>query len=100
MTRRHFNGELLDIATASQLLGCSEKTLRARIARRLVPFRKFSGRIVFRRTELERFLANLVRSRNYICVEGLSFHRYKAVYTSLPRPLVERNITLQAGSRA
>ena len=25
MTRRQFNGELLDIAAASQLLGCSEK---------------------------------------------------------------------------
>ena len=58
MTRR-FNGELLDISAASQLLGCSQKTLRARVSRRLVPFRKFSGRILFRRTEIERFFADL-----------------------------------------
>lgn len=56
---RSFKGELLDVATASQLLGCSEKTLRARVSRRLVPFRKFSGRVVFRRTELEKFIADL-----------------------------------------
>jgi len=41
-----------------------------------------------------------VRSKNYICVEGLSFHRYRAVYTSWPKPLVERYLTRQAGSRA
>jgi hypothetical protein len=58
MTRR-FNGELLDIAAASQLLGCSEKTLRSRVSRRLVPFRKFSGRVVFRRSELEQFIEDL-----------------------------------------
>jgi hypothetical protein len=59
VTRRQFNGELLDITAAGLLLECSENTLRARVARRLVPFRKFSGRIVFRRVELERLIANL-----------------------------------------
>jgi hypothetical protein len=53
MKRKAINGQLLDIATASQLLGCSERSLRARVAQRLVPFRKFSGRVVFRRAELE-----------------------------------------------
>jgi hypothetical protein len=56
---RRFNGELLDIASASQLLGCSEKSLRARVARQCVPFRRFSGRIVFRRIELEQFIEQL-----------------------------------------
>lgn len=59
MTRRSFNGSLLDIAKASQLLGCSEKLLRARVARRLVPFRRFSGRIVFLRSELLAFIEQL-----------------------------------------
>jgi Helix-turn-helix domain len=57
--RRAINGELLDIASASQLLGCSQKTLRARVSRRIVPFRKFAGRIVFRRVELEQFIDGL-----------------------------------------
>jgi excisionase family DNA binding protein len=56
MSRRTINGELLDVRSAATLLGCSEKTLRARVARRLVPFRKFSGRVVFRRKELDAFL--------------------------------------------
>ena len=56
---KSINGELLDIASASQLLGCSQKMLRARVARRIVPFRKFAGRIVFRRAELEQFIDGL-----------------------------------------
>jgi hypothetical protein len=59
MKRKAINGQLLDIATASQLLGCSERSLRARVAQRLVPFRKFSGRVVFRRAELEQFIEQL-----------------------------------------
>jgi hypothetical protein len=57
--RRAINGELIDIASASQLLGCSQKSLRARVARRIVPFRRFGGRIVFRLTELEQFIEQL-----------------------------------------
>ena len=56
---RSYNGQLLDVAAASELLGCSERALRARIARRLIPYRRFSGRIVFVRSELEAFLMNL-----------------------------------------
>ena len=57
--RRVINGDLLDIASASQLLGCTQKMLRARVARRVVPFRKLGGRIVFRRAELEQFIDGL-----------------------------------------
>ena len=57
--RRAINGDLLDIASASQLLGCSQKMMRARLARRIVPFRKLGGRIVFRRAELEQFIDGL-----------------------------------------
>jgi hypothetical protein len=56
---RRFDGQLLDIASASELLGCLEKTLRARISRRLVPFRRFGTRIVFLRTELLAFCEQL-----------------------------------------
>jgi hypothetical protein len=59
MKRKPINGQLLDIATASQLLGCTERFLRARVARRLVPFRKLGGRIMFLRAELEQFIDGL-----------------------------------------
>ena len=44
--RRSFNGMALDIPTAAEFIGCTDKTLRARVARRTVPFRKFQGRII------------------------------------------------------
>jgi len=56
---RSFKGELLDIAAASQLLGCSQKTLRARVARRIIPYRKLGKRVVFVREELVQFILNL-----------------------------------------
>ena len=59
MKRKAINGQLLDIATASQWLGCSEKALRGCVSRHLVPFRKFCGRVVFRRAELEQFIDQL-----------------------------------------
>lgn len=54
--KRLFNGIVLDVSTTAAFLGCSEKTLRARISRRVVPFRKDNGRIVFLKKELEDFL--------------------------------------------
>ena len=57
--RRTFDGALLDISTASQLVGCSERSLRARVARHTIPFRKLDSRVVFRRSELESFIADL-----------------------------------------
>jgi hypothetical protein len=56
--RRSVNGELLlDIASAANFLGFPEKALRARVERRLIPFRRLQGRIVFLRAELEAFIA-------------------------------------------
>ena len=57
--RRQFDGALLDVDAAATLLGCSARTLRARVARRLVPFRRFGGRIVFLRKELLSFCERL-----------------------------------------
>lgn len=56
---RTFDGAVLDVTAASSFLGMSEKTIRARVARRMIPFRRFGGRIVFLRAELEGFLKNL-----------------------------------------
>ena len=53
---RRFDGALLDVQAAAELLGCSPKTLRARVARRLVPFRRLGGRVLFKRAELLEFI--------------------------------------------
>lgn len=50
---------VLDVASTAAFLGTTEKAARARVARRLIPFRKWGGRIVFLRTELVEFLENL-----------------------------------------
>jgi helix-turn-helix protein len=50
---------LLDVRRAAVFLGESEHALRARVARRTVPFRRLGRRIVFIRAELERFIAEL-----------------------------------------
>lgn len=57
--RKVINGALLDVATASALLGCSERSLRARVRRKLVPYRKLDQRVVFRRDELQQFIDDL-----------------------------------------
>lgn len=57
--RRKFDGVVLDVSTAACFTGMSEKTVRARVARRCLPFRRFGGRIVFLRSELEQFLHGL-----------------------------------------
>jgi hypothetical protein len=57
--RRRFNGELLDVAGAAGLLGVTEKAVRGRVARRLLPHRKLNGRVVLIRRELIEFLDGL-----------------------------------------
>ena len=56
---RTFNGEILDLATAAAFLGLTHKTLRARVARRMVPFRRWGGRICFLRSDLIAFITAL-----------------------------------------
>jgi hypothetical protein len=53
--RRKMSGQILDISAASIFLGITEKTLRSRVSRGLIPYRRWSGRIVFLRQELEDF---------------------------------------------
>ena len=56
---RRFNGELMDVRTAAALIGTTEKLIRARVERRLVPFRRLGGRIVFLREELTAYQQRL-----------------------------------------
>jgi excisionase family DNA binding protein len=50
---------LLDVRAAAQLIGCTEKSLRARVARHVIPYKKLGKRILFPREELLHFINNL-----------------------------------------
>ncbi len=54
-----FQGEILDVSSTAKFLGISEKSLRARVARRMIPFKRWGGRVCFLRGELLDFLRNL-----------------------------------------
>lgn len=49
----------LDVRSAANFLGMTEDSLRARVARGTIPYRKLGGRVIFLRIELERFMADL-----------------------------------------
>ena len=56
---RTIEGAVLDVRCGSLFLGWSEKRTRGLIARRLIPFRRQSGRIILLRAELETWLSGL-----------------------------------------
>lgn len=56
---RSIEGAVLDVRCGSLFLGWSEKRTRGLIERRLIPFRRQSGRILFLRSELETWLSSL-----------------------------------------
>ncbi len=56
---RTFNGEVMDKAALADYLGCSKKTVDARIDRGLLPHRKWGGRVVVLRSQLVQFIQRL-----------------------------------------
>lgn len=52
---RTLAGEILDVTGAANTYGGSPKMWRGRVARRLVPFRRWGGRVIFLRSELDAF---------------------------------------------
>lgn len=56
---RTIAGAALDVRGGSHFLGWSEKRTRRLIERKLIPFRRLGGRIVFLRSELEAWLQSL-----------------------------------------
>ena len=59
-TPRRFDGEVMDVhSTAQDFFGGSEATVWSRKRRGMIPFRKYGGRVVFLRSELEQFFAQL-----------------------------------------
>ena len=51
--------KLLDVPSAAELLGMTPKAVRQRVARKMIPFKKWGGRICFVRAELDSFIASL-----------------------------------------
>ncbi len=56
---RRVNGAVMDVMAAATFIGTTEKTIRGQVGRRLIPFRRLGGRIVFIRSELEAWLTSL-----------------------------------------
>jgi excisionase family DNA binding protein len=52
---------LLDVAAAATLLGLTDSAVRQAVYKGQIPARRFGGRVVFLRSELEHFIANLPR---------------------------------------
>lgn len=69
---RPINGLLLGVREAAKFLGYTEKSLRTRIARGRIPYRREGGRIVFVRAELDRWVDSLpgVRLDLLRCEDG------------------------------
>lgn len=56
---RRLDGELWDVHTAAAMLGSSEKMVRSQVARKLLPFKKLGGRVVFLPDQVRSYLAAL-----------------------------------------
>lgn len=56
---RIINGDIMDVRAVSGKIGGTEKSTRALVSRRTIPFRRLGGRIVFLRHEIDVWLAAL-----------------------------------------
>ena len=56
---RTIDGAALDVRGASVFYGGTEKQTRGLVERRLIPFKRLGGRIIFLRSELEAWLSGL-----------------------------------------
>jgi hypothetical protein len=56
---RRLDGLALGVREAAALVGDTEKGIRGKASRHLIPFRRLGGRIIFLRSELETWLHSL-----------------------------------------
>jgi Helix-turn-helix domain len=68
---RSIDGEILDVTAVAKLLGIKPKMARARASRRLLPFRRWAGRLIFIRSEVLAFLEQLSGCRAEEALENL-----------------------------
>lgn len=51
--------EILNVASVAEFLGETDKAIYAKVARRCIPFRRWGGKLIFVRKEIEEFLTRL-----------------------------------------
>lgn len=56
---RRINGVMLDVRGGAVFLGETEKGIRGKVSRGLIPHRRLGGRIIFIKAELEQWLLTL-----------------------------------------
>ena len=56
---RTIDGTVLDVRSVSVRYGLSVRSIRGHVARRTMPFRKFGGRIIFLKDELDAWFTQL-----------------------------------------
>jgi hypothetical protein len=56
---RRLDGAVMDVATMAREFGDTEKGIRAKVARGLLPFRRLGARIVFVRDDVSAYLHRL-----------------------------------------
>lgn len=56
---RTINGDIIDVRTFSERKGWTEKKTRGMVERRLIPFKRLGGRIVFICSEVDAYFAAL-----------------------------------------
>ena len=56
---RRLNGAVLDVATMARELGDTDKGIRAKVSRGLLPYRRLGARIVFVREDVAAYLQRL-----------------------------------------
>jgi hypothetical protein len=52
-------GDLMDLADAAAFLKATKRAVRGRVSRRQLPYRKLGRRLMFLRSELQRFVTEL-----------------------------------------
>ncbi|MCI0625913.1 MAG: helix-turn-helix domain-containing protein [Acidobacteria bacterium] len=53
------HSEILNVSSVAAFLGVTDKAVYAKVARRCIPFRKWGGKLIFVKSEVEEFLARL-----------------------------------------
>jgi len=56
---RKIGGEILGVRELAESLGVPQHMIRARVARRQIPYKRWGGRIIFLRSEMTRYLEEL-----------------------------------------
>lgn len=72
-------GAILYVSDAASYLNCSQKAIRSKVERQIIPYRRLGGRICFLRSELEEFISTLPGTTLAEARENLALRHGEAV---------------------